>query len=697
MKRTEARMCVAALDFRRFDVTRKLVAMSVAVSLRDLAEKSPSRTATSRPAASRECESVLLDDHRVLQITPRAGIPAAPIRPSRRRPLAPIASIAALAVAGACGPGPAPVTAPAPGAVPPAISAASLPPIPAVYGPLAPRVVYPPEGHVIESRDSSFVFGSLGTGRATLTINGTPARVYPNGAFMAWLPNPPAADPRYQLVAVVGADTARAVQQVRIGVPRLRPAVGGALVDSASITPRGNALALRRDEPVRVSVHAAPDAHAWLEGSNATTPLVQSPEAGAADSTFFAADVPAATLRAGATLFVARAADTARFPIARVAPADSAAPRWVMLGTIPSAPDTDRVVIARPTPGGTYKWFLLPGTVLEATGHAEGFTRVRLDESLETWVADADVTPLPAGTAPPRRVTANARVRSAPEWEDLVVPVGARPAYEVLEESDALTLVLYGTRGNTDIINYAANDSLVHDVQWSQDRDGRARYTVHLGAPLYGYLVLWEDGNLVLRIRRPPAVDGRHPLAGMTIVVDPGHPPIGATGPTGLWEPQATLAVGERLRAILESRGARVVMTRTTMDPVALGDRPVIARRADGNAFVSIHLNAYPDGVNVFTARNGSGTYFFHAQSVALARPVQRGLVAHLGLPDLGVNYDNLAVVRQTWMPSVLCEGAFVIVPEQEAALRTPEFQQRYAEGIADGLEGYFRSLRSAP
>ena len=76
-----------------------------------------------------------------------------------------------------------------------------------------------------------------------------------------------------------------------------------------------------------------------------------------------------------------------------------------------------------------------------------------------------------------------------------------------------------------------------------------------------------------------------------------------------------------------------------------------------------------------------------------LARSVQRGLVSQLGLQDLSVNYDNLAVVRATWYPSVLCEGAFLMVPDQEAALRTPEYQERYALGIADGLENYFRTL----
>jgi N-acetylmuramoyl-L-alanine amidase len=134
-------------------------------------------------------------------------------------------------------------------------------------------------------------------------------------------------------------------------------------------------------------------------------------------------------------------------------------------------------------------------------------------------------------------------------------------------------------------------------------------------------------------------------------------------------------------------------MTRSSRSPVPLGDRTITARRANAEAFVSIHLNAYPDGVNPYRARNGSNTYFFFDQAEPLARAVQRGLVRQIGLPDMGINYDNLAVARQSWMPAILCEGAFVIVPEQEAALRDERFQKRYAAGIVEGLEEYFRSL----
>jgi N-acetylmuramoyl-L-alanine amidase len=528
-----------------------------------------------------------------------------------------------------------------------------------------------------------------------VTINGNFARVYPNGAFIAFLPNPPLSAPRYDLLAVVGHDTARASLPVRIQEPRTPlPTSGSLTVDTASIAPRASML-LRPDERVRLSVRAPANATAWVTWPGGIQLLSTSGAANDSIGQTLGADLAARYLREGGTLFVARSPDTLSFSLARMETIDSLAPRWVRAGGSLTLPDTDRLLNARPLPGGTYKWFPLSGTLLELTGRVGGFSRLRLDSQLEVWAADGDLVPSAYGASTPRRVTLNARVRNAPGYVDLVIPMsgGERPAYFVEEEARALRLTLYATRANTDIINYAEDDTLVRSVEWKQVTDDRAEFSVYLRQPVYGYLVLWEGNSLVLRVRRAPVVDPRRPLRGLTIVVDPGHPPIGSTGPTGLYEAQAVLTVGEKLKQLLEARGATVVMTRTTMDPVDLGLRPVIARRADANAFVSIHLNAYPDGVNPFVARNGSGTYFFRMLSEPLARPVQRGLVRHMGLPNLGIYYDNLAVVRQTWMPSVLTEGAFVIIPEQEAALRTPEFQERYALGIADGLEDYFRWL----
>src|SRR5687768_10856135 len=88
----------------------------------------------------------------------------------------PALSVLALLVLSACR-ATAPVgPAPEPEAVP-ARARGTLPPIPLVEGPLAPRVVYPQPNGLIQSRDSNFIIGSIGNGRATLTINGAPVPV----------------------------------------------------------------------------------------------------------------------------------------------------------------------------------------------------------------------------------------------------------------------------------------------------------------------------------------------------------------------------------------------------------------------------------------------------------------------------------------------------------------------------------------
>ena len=540
-----------------------------------------------------------------------------------------LTSIAAVLILIGCGApltpiatAPPPLAAPSPDALAAgASSSPALPAVPLVTGPLAPRVVYPTANAIIQSRDSNFIFGSVGNGKAALTINGAPVHVWPNGAYLAFLPVPTADSPQYDLVVTTGSDTARLTHPVR-----LLPAV--AVADTM-----------------------------------------------AADSAVADSTRPA--------------------PVPRLTVPDTT-PVYVAMGVAPDStmPDTDRVIIGRPLARGTYKWFLLPGTVLRQVSRDSDFVRVRLDTALDVWVAAADVVSLAPGVTPPSRVVGNARVVPSAEYTDLVLPIAARPAYAVEQSGSDVVLTLYGTRATTDIIGYRANDPVVRTVEWMQEATDRARYTVHLRERPFGYLVFWDNGNLVLRLRRRPAINARRPLDGLTIAVDPGHPPIGATGPTGLYEAQATLWVGERLASMLRAHGATVVMTRTTMDPVALGDRPMIARRANAHVLVSIHLNALPDGINPFKV-HGTGTYFFRAQAEPLARAVQRGLVAQMRLPDLGVYYDNLALTRPTWMPSILCEGAFLMMPDQEAALRTPQFQESYARGIADGIEEYFRALPS--
>jgi N-acetylmuramoyl-L-alanine amidase len=506
-----------------------------------------------------------------------------------------------------------PVTAPVP-VVPEietvAVVPAELPPIPLVQGPLQPRVVYPRADQMIQAWDSAFVLGSIGNGMASLAINGQSVRVWPNGAFLAYLPIPRISAPQYELVAVAGSDTARLLHPVR--VPGMEPPVPD------SLKPPPNVV---RD----------------------TTPA------------------------------------------------------WVILGdSVVAATDTDRVVIGRPGPNETYRWFLIPGTRAQLTARYPGYARVRLDSGLEIWVLAEDADTFASDTTVPRRVAGNARVSSTAGFADLIIPMSERPAFFVDQREQSLELTLYGTRANTDRINFPTSDSLIRRVEWTQERDDRVRYSVHLNEPNFGYLALYESGSFILRVRRPPApVSADRPLDGLIIAVDPGHPPGGATGPTGLYEGDAALAVAQRLQRVLNERGAEVVMTRSTREPVDLHMRPIIARQAGAHAFVSLHYDAYGDSVDPFRQPHGVEVYFYRAQSEPLARAVQSSLLRYHALPDQGVDYRSLAVVRNTWMPAVLVEGGVIIIPEHENAMRTEEFQERYARAVADGLEEFFRGVRS--
>jgi N-acetylmuramoyl-L-alanine amidase len=485
-----------------------------------------------------------------------------------------------------------------------------LPPVPHVAGPLEIKIVYPPAGQTITSRDSNFVFGSVGNGDAGLMINGVLTPVWPNGSFMAWLANPPADAPQYDIVATTETDSARLTHPIKLLPPPRTDSV-----PPDSLAPRPDSI----------------------------TPI---------------------------------------------SPA-----RWAaLIGPAAYASDTDRVVTGYARTGGIQRWFLLPGTRVRVTGTRGTDSYVELDSASVIRIASADLAVDSAAT-PPVALRASAfTMTTTPEWTDVVIPVNGPPPYLVETDSSGLTLTLYGTSGpRTQATRRGTAASHVRSVSVA-NTPPQMKYTFATRGPVYGYQPLWESGKFILRVRKPPVVDSVSPLRGLTITLDAGHPPAGARGPTGFWEPEATLPIAFKTQELLQEKGVNVIMTRTSPEPVDLNLRPAIARRANSHAFVSIHLNAVPDGMNPFRAQ-GTATYHYHPHSGPLAEFVQRAAVQHMSLPDNGVKRDNFAVVRGTWMPSVLVEGAFMIMPDQEAALRTPEYQERYARSIVEGLEAYFRTF----
>jgi N-acetylmuramoyl-L-alanine amidase len=615
-----------------------------------------------------------------------------------------------------------PGTTPAPT---PATAASHLPPVPVASGPLALTVVYPGPDAVVDARDSSFLFGSTGTGQAELTINGQPVRVWPNGAWLAWLALPSDSAMRFQLVARTATDSAQLTYVARRAA-RFAPPDAPVWIDSTSLAPQGRVW-IARGEYLQLAARAAEGAEVRLRLPDGTiVPLTQDPRPDEIPAGIRAFDHDTMNLRADPRpdrfagvlrgVYVGDPgpvlAPTTRAPetspvLEAIRGSDTARVRWPLqvglLDTLPvvvqlgdSAGARDAIVVGRAAPRTSYHWFFPAGTRALVSGRRNDELRLQLGEGVYAWVAAAEAHALAADTPRPRGVVGSVAItpRAGGERASIRIPLGVRIPFRVDEGDHALTLTLYGSVGDLSWLRYGSGDSPVRRVTWSQEPGGRAVVAIDLTAPVWGYRTRWSGTDLVLEVRRPPRIEGGRPLAGRLIMVDPGHPPGGATGPTGLREAEANLGVSLRLQALLQGAGARVVMTRTTDVPVELGARVRLADSLDADLLVSIHNNALPDGVNPFT-NNGTSLYYSHPRSLSLARAIQRELVRHLGVPDLGVGRADLALTRATWQPAVLCEGLYMIVPDQEAALRSAAGQEAYARGVFEGIVAFMKGVNS--
>ncbi|MBC8278850.1 MAG: N-acetylmuramoyl-L-alanine amidase [FCB group bacterium] len=340
---------------------------------------------------------------------------------------------------------------------------------------------------------------------------------------------------------------------------------------------------------------------------------------------------------------------------------------------------------------GVYYLFPVKGASCTAIGSQDNFYQVQLSDNETVWVEDRFVEERPEiEIQPVKRVFKVLADDHAGEVR-VTIPCESFPVHRVIEGTDPsrLELHLYGLESHIDVIRNRTE--YIRELRWEQVDPQTLSLTIFFDSPrLWGYKAEFDEaGNFVFIVFKPPELS----LKGFKVAVDAGHggDQFGAIGPTRLAEKEINLTLAMQLKNLLEKKGAEVLMTRTADVTAGLYDRMEMADGWGADIFVSIHHNAMADGVNPYS-RRGLGVYYYHPHSADLGREIHRELLERTGLFNDGFYYGNLAVPRTTYMPSVLIEAAYIMLPEEEMKLRDPVFQKKIVRGIFEGIKSFVKA-----
>jgi len=200
------------------------------------------------------------------------------------------------------------------------------------------------------------------------------------------------------------------------------------------------------------------------------------------------------------------------------------------------------------------------------------------------------------------------------------------------------------------------------------------------------------------------------PTNGYTICVDPGH---GFDDPGAFsdligdtYEKDITLATAKLLKIHLEQLGFKVIMTHdgTSFPKTSIDDgnnkyRPE-ERASYANSiantidyYIALHCDLFPESSEV------KGTRIFYGDNVdpntqphveiaeAIANKIA-GAFPDAKEPTVAAEY--FYVVKYIKVPSTLVEMGFISNPDDAANLIDPEWQDKFAKSVADGLYDYF-------
>ncbi len=192
----------------------------------------------------------------------------------------------------------------------------------------------------------------------------------------------------------------------------------------------------------------------------------------------------------------------------------------------------------------------------------------------------------------------------------------------------------------------------------------------------------------------------RASIVGSRIAIDPGHGPDdpGNIGPGGASEAELTLLLASDLADALAARGAIPSILRSADETPSPSERARAANELGAAVCVSLHLNAGGP------AEQGSTCAYFGTETTyspaghRLADAVQDALTSRIGLVDGRTHRLTISLLRETRMPAVQVQPAFITHPDEERLLVDPASRAAVAAAIAAGVEAFFAAPdRAAP
>jgi N-acetylmuramoyl-L-alanine amidase len=228
---------------------------------------------------------------------------------------------------------------------------------------------------------------------------------------------------------------------------------------------------------------------------------------------------------------------------------------------------------------------------------------------------------------------------------------------------------------------------------------GRDKTVVEIGDRLdqmEQYQLAWERRDLkgkdkplkpVKLAATAPPTDS--PLRGKTIILDPGHggDDPGAYSPGRTPEKYLTLQTARRAAEKLRAAGATVILTRNADEKANLRSVVAYANKAGADILISIHYNATSSGKIC-----GTETYYYEPRSKKLAEELHEALVRELKRKDRGLQRFPFYVIKNSELPSVLLEPAYLTNDEEYQLANSAEFQEKLAEALVKGVKNYFGS-----